>query len=123
MTASVPASSRRDCDTRPPAALHQRPSGRSRSPRIDPSTITSPATKPSTQISPGARGTIGATRTRQPHNHSPPEPLPEAPDSDKPFRKRRCAFAEVHARATVRDELATGGQPATDEMAVFGAHP
>jgi hypothetical protein len=40
----------------------------------------------------------------------------------KPFRNRRRAFAEVHARATVGDDLATDGPPATDEMAVFGAH-
>jgi hypothetical protein len=53
-------------DSRPRAALQQRPSGRSRSPRIDPSTITSPAHGPWTQISPGARGTTAL------HNHSPP---------------------------------------------------
>ena len=56
--------------TRPRAAVHQRPSGRSRSPRIDPSTITSPTPGSSTQISPGVRGTIGPT---PPHNHSPPD--------------------------------------------------
>jgi hypothetical protein len=39
------------------------------------------------------------------------------------FGIARCAFAEVHARATVRDDLAMDGPPATDEMAVFGAHP
>src|SRR5215217_9646150 len=35
MTASLPASSRSDCDSRRHAAVHQRPSGRSRPPRID----------------------------------------------------------------------------------------
>jgi transposase len=71
MTPSLPARSHSYRDSRPPAAVHQRPSGRSRPPRIDPSTITSPATRPSTQISPGARGTIGPTATRL-HNHPPP---------------------------------------------------
>ena len=41
----------------------------------------------------------------------------------KPFRKHRCTFAEVHARATVRGDLATDGPTVTNEMAVFGAHP
>jgi hypothetical protein len=58
-------------------------------------------------------------------------PLPREAVRTKPFRKRRCAFADVHARATVcddlatdgGDDLATDGPPATDEMAVFGAHP
>jgi transposase len=45
------------------------------SPRIDPSTITSPATRPSTQISRGARGTIATT---PPRNHSPTD-LTKAP--------------------------------------------
>ena len=76
MTANLPASSLSFRDSRPRAAVHQRPSGRSRPPRIDPSTITSPATRPSTQISPGARGTNG--EPRPPRNHSPPA-LTEAP--------------------------------------------
>jgi len=78
MTPTLPASSRSYRDSRPRAALHQRPSGRSRSPRIDPSTITSPATRPSTQISPGVRGTIGPTGASPLHNHSPPR-LTKAP--------------------------------------------
>jgi hypothetical protein len=45
MTCTLPAGSRKCRDSRPPAAVHQRPSGRSRSPRIDPSTITSPAAR------------------------------------------------------------------------------
>ena len=65
-------SSRSSCETRPRAALQKRPSGRSRSPRDDPSTMTSPATGPSTQISQGARGAIEATGARELHNHSPP---------------------------------------------------
>jgi hypothetical protein len=72
MTPKLPASSHKCCDTRPPAAVPKRPSGRSRSPRIDRSTITSPATRPWTQISPGARGTTAPTTTAHPHNHSPP---------------------------------------------------
>jgi hypothetical protein len=79
MTASLPARSRNCRDSRPRAAVHQRPSGRSRSPRIDPSTITSPTPQSSTQISPGVRGTIGTT---PPHNHSPPR-LDNGPGSDK----------------------------------------
>jgi hypothetical protein len=35
----------------------------------------------------------------------------------------RSALAEMHARAAVRDDLATGRQLATNEMADFGAHP
>lgn len=52
-------------------------------------------------------------------------PLPREAVRTKPFRKRRCAFADVRARATVCDYLATDGGDdlATDEMAVFGAHP
>jgi hypothetical protein len=75
MATTLPVSSRSFRDSRPRAAIHQRPSGRSRSPRIDPSTITSPAPRPSTQISPGPRGTTGTT---PPHNHSPP-PLEREP--------------------------------------------
>ena len=72
MTPTLPARSRSYRDSRPRAAIHQRPSGLSRPPRIDPSTITSPAPRPSTQISPGARGTIRPTATTPLHNHSPP---------------------------------------------------
>jgi hypothetical protein len=42
--------------------------------------------------------------------------------SHKPFRKHRCALPEVHARATVRDDPATDGPPATDEVAIFETH-
>jgi hypothetical protein len=72
MTPTLPAGSQKCCDTRPPAAVPTRPSGRSRSRRIDRSTITSPATRPWTQISPGARGTTAPTATANLHNHSPP---------------------------------------------------
>src|SRR5215211_1088573 len=41
----------------------------------------------------------------------------------KPSRKSCSALAEVSARAAGRDDLAMDGPPATDEMAVFGAHP
>jgi hypothetical protein len=70
MEPSLPVSSRGFCDTRPQAEIQQRTSGRRRSPRSDPSTITSPALRSSTQISPGIRGAIGPT---PPRNHSPPD--------------------------------------------------
>jgi hypothetical protein len=41
----------------------------------------------------------------------------------KPFRNSRSALAEEHARAAVRDDLATDASRAMDEVAVFGAHP
>jgi hypothetical protein len=41
----------------------------------------------------------------------------------KPFRDRLCPFAEVHGRATVRDDLATDAPRVTDAMADFGTHP
>src|SRR5215203_1439138 len=41
----------------------------------------------------------------------------------KPSAKTRRALAEVHARAAVRDDLATDRALATDEMADFGTHP
>jgi hypothetical protein len=44
MAASLPAGSHKCCDTRPPAAIRKRPSGRSRFPRIDRSTITTDTT-------------------------------------------------------------------------------
>ena len=57
MTSTLPASSRKCCGSRPRAAAHQRPSGRSHSTRNDPSTITSPTlTGSRTQISPGIHG-------------------------------------------------------------------
>jgi hypothetical protein len=40
----------------------------------------------------------------------------------KPAEKTRSAPAEVHARADVRDRLATGRPLATDEVDDFGAH-
>lgn len=43
--------------------------------------------------------------------------------SGKPSRESRSAFAEAHARAAMRDGLATDGLRATDVMAVLGAHP
>jgi hypothetical protein len=70
MAANLPASSRSFRDSRPQAAVHQRPSSRSRPQRNDPSTITSPAQGPSTQISPGIRGTNDSNP--DPRNHSPP---------------------------------------------------
>jgi hypothetical protein len=101
MTASLPASSRSCRDSRPWAAVHQRPSGRSRPPRIDPSTITSPATRPSTQISPGASGTIGTTPL---HNHSPPR-LDRGPGSDKRQRADGRRDARIQAIAQARVDL------------------
>jgi hypothetical protein len=41
----------------------------------------------------------------------------------KPIRNSGSALAEVHARAAVRHELETDGSRASEEMAVFGAHP
>jgi hypothetical protein len=82
MATTLPASSRNSRDPRPRAALQRGPSGRSRPPRNDPSTITSPAARPRTQISPGARRTITATKTTPHHQRSPPR-LTEAPGSDK----------------------------------------
>jgi hypothetical protein len=35
----------------------------------------------------------------------------------------RTAFAEVHARVDVRDDVATNRPLATDEIADFGTHP
>jgi hypothetical protein len=66
------ARSRNDDGSRPRAATRQRPSGRSRPQRIDPSTITSPTARSCTQISPGVRGRIGSSPTRPTRNHSPP---------------------------------------------------
>jgi len=43
--------------------------------------------------------------------------------AQKPPRKSRCAPAAVGARAAGRDDIATDRLRATDEMAVFGAHP
>jgi hypothetical protein len=51
---------------------NRRPSGRSRSSRIDPSTITSPTVLPSTQISPGVRGAIGPMPASRLHSRAPP---------------------------------------------------
>src|SRR5215211_3352476 len=91
MAPNLPAGSRSFCDTRPPAAVNKRPSGRSRSPRIDPSTITSPAHGPWTQISPGAGGAIEPTL---PRNHSTPgNSTAEAPGSDKQERNHALGLA------------------------------
>ena len=75
MTSTLPASSRSFRGSRPRAAAHQRPSGRSHSTRTDRSTITSPTPRSRTQISPGIHG---AQRLTTDHNHSPP-PFTEAP--------------------------------------------
>src|SRR3954467_15005561 len=74
---TLPAGSRSFRGSHPtPVAAHQRPSGRSHSPRNDRSTITSPTpTRSRTQISPGIHG---ATQHPNNHNHSPP-PLTPAP--------------------------------------------
>ena len=69
----LPASSRNPAGSRVRAAAHERLSGRSRSLRVDRSTIKSPTPRPGpcTQIRQGVRGaiTIGSRPTR---NHSPP---------------------------------------------------
>src|SRR2546422_10302013 len=75
------ARSPNDDGSRLRAATHERPSGRGRPTRIDPSTITSPTTRSRTQISPGVRGRI-ATTDPPPRNHSPP-PRQGGPASDK----------------------------------------
>src|SRR5687768_3678184 len=41
----------------------------------------------------------------------------------KPSRKSRGALKERHARAAMRDDLATDDMRVTDEMAVFETHP
>lgn len=41
----------------------------------------------------------------------------------KPSRKTGAALAENHARAAMRDDLATDDMRVTNELAVFGAHP
>ena len=41
----------------------------------------------------------------------------------KPTEKARCAFALVHARADLRDDLATDRSDSTDEPGDFGARP
>jgi hypothetical protein len=77
MTSTLPASSRSFRGSRPRAAAHQRPSGRSHSTRTDPSTITSPTqTRSRTQISPGIHG---AVQHPDYHDRSPPEPLTPGP--------------------------------------------
>src|SRR4051812_18919413 len=74
MTSTLPAGSRKCPGSRPTAAAHQRPSGRSHSTRTDPSTITSPTlTGSRTQIRPGIHG---AQRQTTHHNHSPPHLTP-----------------------------------------------
>src|SRR3954453_4160491 len=70
MTLTLPASSHKCRETRPPrTALPRRLSGRSRLLRNDPSTITSPAP---TAADPDKPGRPRSDRHRQPHNHSPP---------------------------------------------------
>jgi hypothetical protein len=41
----------------------------------------------------------------------------------KPSRKGRGALAGRHARASMRDDLATGDMRVTDDMAVFETRP
>ena len=43
--------------------------------------------------------------------------------SHKAVSESRGALAQRHARAAMRDDLATDDIRVTDEMAVFGAHP
>src|SRR2546430_833902 len=75
MAHTFAACSRNDDGSRLRAATHRRPSGRGRPQRTDPSTITSPASRPRTQISPGVRGRIGQKNRRPARNHSPPGPV------------------------------------------------
>jgi hypothetical protein len=79
MATSLPASSRGSRDTRPRTAVPRRMSGRSRSPRNDPSTITSPASRAAHPDKPGRPrndpGTYHPTTTH-------PQ-LDRGPDSDK----------------------------------------
>ena len=79
----LPASSRNPAGSRVRVAAHERLSGRSRSLRVDRSTIKSPTPGPGpcTQIRQGVRGaiTIGSRPTR---NHSPPR-------AQSPLARRR----------------------------------
>jgi hypothetical protein len=85
MTSTLPAGSRKCRGSRPTAAAHQRPSGRSHSNRTDPSTITSPTlTGSRTQIRPGIHG---AQRQTTHHNHSPP-----------PLTRARVQISSTHQR-------------------------
>jgi hypothetical protein len=123
MTPKLPASSHKCCDTRPPAAVPKRPSGRSRSPRIDRSTITSPATRPWTQISPGARGTTAPTASANPHNHSPP-PLTTAPvqissTPDARYCKSSEASSDPRPAGRVLERAARAARPAAARQAGF----
>jgi hypothetical protein len=76
MRTTLPTSSRNCRGSRPRAAAHQRPSGRTHPTRTDPSTIPSPTTKSRTQICPGIHA---ARRHTTEHNHSPPQHLTDAP--------------------------------------------
>ena len=69
MDTKLPASSLSVPGSRPRAAAHETLSGRSRSRPDDRSTITSPANRPSTQITQGASG---ASTTTTNNNRSPP---------------------------------------------------
>src|SRR3989442_8190642 len=71
MALKLPTSSQNDCGSHASVAARERPSGRNRSTRNDRSTITSPATRSPTQISPGIHG---AHHDPIKHNHSPPRP-------------------------------------------------
>src|SRR5215216_1543285 len=92
MATQLAACSRNDDGSRPRAATHERPSGRSRPQRIDPSTITSPTTRSCTQISPGVRGRIGPVPAQPTRNHSPP--WTGGPASDKSsWRAKRAGLS------------------------------
>ena len=113
MTSALPASSRSFRGSRPRAAAHQRPSGRSHSTRTDSSTITSPTrTRSRTQISPGIHG---ADENINEHNHSPPEPLTDAPvqisGSGRTPRARVGAAAPSRRRSEGVSRSAGQGPP------------
>ena len=97
---TLPASSRKCRGSRPAAAAHQRPSGRSHSTRTDPSTITSPTmTRSRTQISPGIHG---ASTSPTHHNHSPPRHLTRAPVQISSTLRAGQAECRCQANATAR---------------------
>src|SRR6266702_3492220 len=93
------ACSPNDDGSRPPAATHERPSGRGRPTRIDPSTITSPTTRSRTQISPGRPADQPQTNTPNPAT-TPHHPRQGGPASDK-HHGRREAPAGFRAVETI----------------------
>lgn len=79
-------------------------------PWIDPSTITSPALGPCTQIRPGVRGATDSSPATALHNHSPPS-LTAAPGSDNEvslgggwrfWRLSRASICSATAEACIR---------------------